>query len=520
MRPLQVLQVFLLTALVICSHVHAEEDSPSLDMKCVENSLSKSQDVDGIVAACYSESSAAKSDPAVTHALKQELTNMKDDYEAVTKELSDPGREEKEDVVDYGNEASEMDNDDSINANEEIVQRDPAAWGSRRRSSWSSRRRASWSSRRRASWSSRRRTSWSSRRRSTWSARRRASWSSRRRWSSTRRRWLSTRRRWSSTRRRWLSTRRRWSTRRRLFRRRTTRRRSWRRRSIRRRTWRRRTWRRRTWRRRTWRRRITRRRRLTRRRIRRRRSSRRRLIRRRRISRRRVTRRRIRRRRLTRRRSRTICKRSGQCKHPTPNYLKVTKGQVTFNSEGNNNKKSHFYSKKPHVPGRWSGVTIGRGYDMGQKSKAQVIRDLTKAGMSQGRAKQLAAGAGLKGQSARNFLKNNHLTNVEITGLQQKNLFKISYGRQEAEAKRLSQKYYKTNWNSLNSKMQQILVDLKFRGDLRPTSSAVGQRALAKAVEENNLQKFQQVMNNRSYWSNVPSDRFNRRKKFLQNNSG
>ena len=85
------------------------------------------------------------------------------------------------------------------------------------------------------------------------------------------------------------------------------------------------------------------------------------------------------------------------------------------------------------------------------------------------------------------------MTNVEITGLQQKNLFKISYGRQEAEAKRLTQKYYKTNWNSLNSKMQQILVDLKFRGDLRPTSSAAGQRALAKAVEENNMQKFKEV---------------------------
>ena len=29
-------QLSFLTALAICSHVHAEEDSPSLDMKCVE----------------------------------------------------------------------------------------------------------------------------------------------------------------------------------------------------------------------------------------------------------------------------------------------------------------------------------------------------------------------------------------------------------------------------------------------------------------------------------------------------
>ena len=77
-----------------------------------QNSLSKSQDVNDIMAACYSESSAAKSDPAVLHALKQELTNMKDDYEAVTKELSDPGREESGEVVDFGKEATEVEHDD------------------------------------------------------------------------------------------------------------------------------------------------------------------------------------------------------------------------------------------------------------------------------------------------------------------------------------------------------------------------------------------------------------------------
>ena len=86
-------------------------------------------------------------------------------------------------------------------------------------------------------------------------------------------------------------------------------------------------------------------------------------------------------------------------------YLKVSKGQVTFNSEGNNNKKSRFYSRKPHVPGSWSGVTIGRGYDMGQKSKQQVIKDLTKAGVSKELAQKLAAGAKLKGRSAKEFLK-------------------------------------------------------------------------------------------------------------------
>ena len=87
----------------------------------------------------------------------------------------------------------------------------------------------------------------------------------------------------------------------------------------------------------------------------------------------------------------------------------------------------------------------------------------------------------------------NHLNNVEITERQQKELFKISYAREEAEAKRVTTKYYKTNWKSLNPKIQEILIDMKYRGDLRPTSSSAAQKALKAAVKENNLQKFKQV---------------------------
>ena len=84
----------------------------NLSLSFSQNSLSKSQDVDDIMAACYSEPSDAKADPAVLHALKQELSNMKDNYEAVTKELSDPGREETGEVEDFGKEASEVEHDD------------------------------------------------------------------------------------------------------------------------------------------------------------------------------------------------------------------------------------------------------------------------------------------------------------------------------------------------------------------------------------------------------------------------
>ena len=92
------------------------------------------------------------------------------------------------------------------------------------------------------------------------------------------------------------------------------------------------------------------------------------------------------------------------------------------------------------------------------------------------------------------FVQNNKLNGIEITGQQQKELFKISYGRQEAVANRVTTKYYKTNWNSLKPQIKEILTDLKYRGDLRPTSSSAVQKALKTAVKENNLQKFKQVM--------------------------
>ena len=86
-------------------------------------------------------------------------------------------------------------------------------------------------------------------------------------------------------------------------------------------------------------------------------------------------------------------------------YLKVRKGQLTFNAEGNNKKGSRYYSRKPHVPGKSSGITLGRGYDMGLKSVVQIATDLLQAGLSSGLAKLFSKGAGLKGQSATEFLE-------------------------------------------------------------------------------------------------------------------
>ena len=107
------------------------------------------------------------------------------------------------------------------------------------------------------------------------------------------------------------------------------------------------------------------------------------------------------------------------------------------------------------------------------------------------------------------------LQSFTITRRQQKNLFKITFAREKRETKRLVRKYYKRNLDKLNSKIQEILIDLKFRGDFRPKSTSSTMVQLRKAVQGNSLADFTKVMSNRRMWRNVPDNRFKSRKNFL-----
>ena len=93
------------------------------------------------------------------------------------------------------------------------------------------------------------------------------------------------------------------------------------------------------------------------------------------------------------------------------NPFRVPKGQVTFDSEGTEGGRYH--SRTPHVPSDTSGLTIGRGYDMKEKTKAQIKKDLTDAGLSEADAEAYAGAAGLSGDKARQYIKDTKL--VEIT---------------------------------------------------------------------------------------------------------
>lgn len=193
-----------------------------------------------------------------------------------------------------------------------------------------------------------------------------------------------------------------------------------------------------------------------------------------------------------------------------------TFGVVTWDSEGA--EGGNYHSRKLHVPSSVSGLTIGRGYDMKEKDKTKINSDLISAGLDTKTIEVLKKAVGLYGATAKQFIIDNDLLDFEISPEAQKKLFKISYEFQEKEVKRICGKsvtkktYGDTDWDKLDSNIKDITIDLKFRGDYTPSS----RKFLQKSIVNNDLNAFKKEIVNKSNWANVPADRFNRRKRFIE----
>lgn len=194
---------------------------------------------------------------------------------------------------------------------------------------------------------------------------------------------------------------------------------------------------------------------------------------------------------------------------------KPTEGVVTFDSEGT--EGGLYHSRILHVPTESSGLTLGRGYDMKEKSTATIISDLVKAGVDAKTAAVIGKASGKKGTAARQFIIDNDLLDFQITPLAQKDLFDITYVNEAAEAKRvctlarIEKKYGKCDWDKLDYRIKEMIVDLKFRGDYTEESRVNIQTHIVK----NDFDKFKEALDDKGKWSSVPPDRFDRRKKFL-----
>ncbi len=200
-------------------------------------------------------------------------------------------------------------------------------------------------------------------------------------------------------------------------------------------------------------------------------------------------------------------------------YFKVAAGQITFDAEGLETP-GKFFSRTPHVPGPWSGVTIGRGYDMRERSETEIFEDLTTAGVPKTKARKLAGCRGRKGAQARNYLEDKNLLELTISTAQQWHLFNATYAELEGDVLRICRKadvvakYGQTDWSDLDPLIRDIVVDLRYRGDY---TGATRERVQPTLVA-NDIAALTALMADKEYWvgsRGVPNDRFKRRRDYL-----
>jgi len=188
-----------------------------------------------------------------------------------------------------------------------------------------------------------------------------------------------------------------------------------------------------------------------------------------------------------------------------------TKGRFIFMNEGN--EGGPFHSRKFHVPGPTSGLTIGRGYDMKERSKAEIKTHLINAGISATDADVISNAATLKGADAKKFIVTNKLENFEVTMQQQLSLFNAIYPFYEKDTIRICTKpdveeaYGKCNWAAIHPSIQELLVDLRYRGDYTGTLRKI----IQKPAITNNFAELLVQLKNKNNFPGIDDSRFKAR---------
>jgi len=163
--------------------------------------------------------------------------------------------------------------------------------------------------------------------------------------------------------------------------------------------------------------------------------------------------------------------------------LEPKEGLLTFRAEGNNDSGSAYYSRKIHWPGNRascsknnSGVTIGRGLDLGGRSKEEVMHMLAMAGILKEQAKKIAEGSKLTHCQAGDFVRENRIDVGEITESQQLRIFDSLYQRYCKDAECFYNRHKKSDsvsWGNLDSTLKDVVVDMLYQGRLRPDMISV-----------------------------------------------
>lgn len=191
--------------------------------------------------------------------------------------------------------------------------------------------------------------------------------------------------------------------------------------------------------------------------------------------------------------------------------LKVPAGQVTFDAEGNDTPGNRYYSRVLHWPGGASGVTLGRGYDMKERTQSQVLQDLLAAGVDTESARRFSGGAGLSGTSAQQFVSTHRDAYGEIDCDAQKRLFTdVTYPVYVGMAKRRYEGAAAGNasipaWDNLDGKVRDIAVDLTYQqGSIwnrqMPYITSNDRESLARYIESTpELSQYENGRNRATY---------------------
>ncbi|MFZ4832449.1 peptidoglycan-binding protein [Rouxiella sp. Mn2063] len=159
--------------------------------------------------------------------------------------------------------------------------------------------------------------------------------------------------------------------------------------------------------------------------------------------------------------------------------LIVHQGQLTFDAEGvdyitavepfRQRRYPNFSRILQWPPTSSSGVTLGRGYDMGNRSTGEIFATLRQAGIEEYKAVICSKAAHLKGHQAEQFVKVYGPLVGEISHQQQIRLFELAYQIKLNEARNL---YVRVTshiqgapaWESLEQKIRDVIIDIFYQG--------------------------------------------------------
>lgn len=148
----------------------------------------------------------------------------------------------------------------------------------------------------------------------------------------------------------------------------------------------------------------------------------------------------------------------------------IKEGQITFDAEGNNIPTSPFFSRVIHWPGNeLSGVTLGRGYDMGSRTEPEIYNHMRRAGIAHDQATRIAQAHGKKGTLAQQFVRANKATTGEITIEQEIMLFNTIYPDYIDRAIKnynnwTANEPNRIEWSALDQAIRDVLVDFVYQG--------------------------------------------------------